>query len=48
MSRSFCGSRLTLSQQHGFFKFKGLFVKIKSVIDLLFFIKQVSEFNLLN
>ena len=33
--------RLTLPQQHLFFwKFKSLFVKIKSIIDLLFFIKQ--------
>ena len=38
--------RLTLLQQHLFFwKFKSLFVKIKSVIDLLFFIKQTSQWT---
>ena len=45
-STSFYGSCLTLSQQHAFFrKCRGFFVKIKSIIDLLFFIKQVFEWT---
>ena len=40
MSRLFYGSRLILSKQQ-----QGLFVKIKSDVGLLFFIKQFSEWT---
>ena len=44
MSRSFYVCRLTLSQQHVFFENLTVYL-IKSIIELLFLIKQVSEWT---